>query len=84
MVAKTLIAKQDTGEWTNLVELKAYVDLSFEKLKAIVEKQTDVDWESTVTTKEFGNKTKAEAFGRIISHTNHHAGQMDILSKYGT
>jgi hypothetical protein len=83
VVAKTLIAKQDTGEWTNLVELKAYVDLSFEKLKAIVEKQTDVDWESMVTTKEFGNKTKAEAFGRIISHTNHHAGQMAILSKYG-
>lgn len=83
VIAKTVIAKTDTGEWTNLEELKAYVALSFSTLKSIVEKQTDTDWETTITTKEFGVKTKAEAFGRIVSHTNHHAGQMAILLKYG-
>ena len=57
---------------------------SFEKLKSIVEKQTDEDWETTITTKEFGTKTKAEAFGRIVSHTAYHAGQMAIINKYGT
>lgn len=83
VIAKTVIAKTDTGEWTNLIELKEYVDHSFQTLKSIVEKQNDDDWETTITTKEFGTKTKAEAFGRIVSHTNHHAGQMAILTKYG-
>ncbi|MFN3530884.1 MAG: damage-inducible protein DinB, partial [Bacteroidia bacterium] len=34
--------------------------------------------------KEFGTKTKAEAFGRIVSHTAYHAGQLAIINKYGT
>jgi uncharacterized damage-inducible protein DinB len=84
VTAKTVIAQRDTGIWTNLIELKKYVDFSFEELKTIVEKQTDAEWQSTITTKEFGTKTKAEAFGRIISHTAYHAGQISIINKYGT
>ena len=83
VVAKTVIDKYDSGEWTDLESLKAYVTISFEKLKEIVEKQTDSDWETTDSTKEFGTKTKAEAFGRIVSHTAYHAGQMAIIYKYG-
>ncbi|MCA1762471.1 MAG: DinB family protein, partial [Flavobacteriales bacterium] len=82
--AKTVIEKRDTGVWTDLAALKDYTRESFEKLKSIVEKQSDSDWEDTITTKEFGTKTKAEAFGRIISHTAYHAGQMAITNKYGT
>lgn len=84
VVAKTVIEKHDSGEWTNLQELKEYVVYSFETLKSIVEMQTDEDWETEITTKEFGTKTKAEAFGRIVSHTAYHAGQMAIINKYGT
>jgi len=84
VTAKTVIEKIDTGEWTDLEVLKNYVSESFEKLKAIIEKQTDDDWEETISTKEFGTKTKAEAFGRIISHTTYHSGQMAIIIKYGT
>lgn len=83
VTAKTVIDKRDTGEWTDLEQLKNYVAESFEKLKSIVEKQSDEDWESTITTKEFGTKTKAEAFGRIVSHTAYHAGQLAIINKYG-
>ena len=83
VTAKTVIEKKDTGEWTNLSELNEYVAHSFETLKAIIEKQTDEDWETIITTKEFGTKTKAEAFGRIVSHTAYHAGQMAINNKYG-
>jgi len=83
VVAKTVIDKYDTGEWTDLESLKQYVTYSFEQLKSIVEMQTDEDWETSITTKEFGNKTKAEAFGRIVSHTAYHAGQMAIIKKYG-
>ena len=83
VVAKTVIAKNDTGEWTNLGELTNYVNDSFAALLAIVERQTDLDWETTITTQEFGTKTKAEAFGRIVSHTAYHAGQMAIINKYG-
>jgi uncharacterized damage-inducible protein DinB len=82
--AKTVIDKHDTGEWTDLEALKNYVSESFDKLKAIVEKQTDEDWETQITTKEFGTKTKAEAFGRIVSHTAYHVGQLAIINKYGT
>ncbi|RRQ50576.1 DinB family protein [Maribacter algicola] len=84
VIAKTVIASTDTGEWTNLSELNDYVYYSFNTLKAIVERQEEMDWETLVTTEEFGTKTKAEAFGRIVSHTNHHAGQMAILIKYGS
>ena len=82
--AETVKAQRDTGEWTDFKALKEYVSESFEKLKSIVKQQTDEDWESTITTKEFGTKTKAEAFGRIISHTTYHAGQLAIINKYGT
>lgn len=83
VTAKTVIEKRDTGEWTDLETLKNYVAESFEKLKSIVVKQSDEDWASTITTKEFGTKTKAEAFGRIVSHTAYHAGQLAIINKYG-
>ena len=84
VVAKTLIAQCDTGEWTDVESLKDYVAVSFEKLEAIVAAQTDEDWETIIITKEFGTKTKAEAFGRIVSHTAYHAGQMALINKYGT
>lgn len=83
VVAKTVIDKFDSGEWIDLEGLKQYVNLSFDQLKTIVEKQSDEDWETTITTKEFGTKTKAEAFGRIVSHTAYHAGQLAIINKYG-
>lgn len=84
VTAKTLIEGKDTGVWTDLEELKDYLSRAFTELKQIVEKQNDSDWEQTISTKEFGEKTKAEAFGRIISHTAYHAGQISIIHKYGT
>lgn len=83
VTAKTVIDKRDTGEWTDLQALKNYVSESFEKLKSIVAQQTEEDWETSITTKEFGTKTKAEAFGRIVSHTAYHAGQLALVLKYG-
>lgn len=81
--AKTVITQHDTGEWTNLTELLEYQQYAFDNLKAIIEKQTDEDWQQNITTKEFGTKTKAEAIGRIISHTAWHAGQLSLSLKYG-
>jgi hypothetical protein len=81
--AKTVIAQKDTGEWTNIEELIHYQSNSFDALKAIVETQTEADWNTSITTKEFGTKTKAQAFGRIISHTTYHAGQLAMIVKYG-
>lgn len=81
--AQTVIDKYDSGEWINLNELLDYVKLSAEKLTSIIQKQQENDWEKEITTKEFGTKTKAEAFGRIVSHTAYHAGQMAIVLKYG-
>jgi uncharacterized damage-inducible protein DinB len=81
--AQTVIDKYDSGEWSNLNELLQYVHHSAEKLISIIQKQQDSDWEKEITTKEFGTKTKAEAFGRIVSHTAYHAGQMALILKYG-
>ena len=80
--AKTVIAQHDTGEWTDLGALLEYQQYAFDSLKAIIEKQTDEDWQQSITTKEFGTKTKAEAIGRIISHTAYHAGQLSLILKY--
>ncbi|MGC1242536.1 MAG: DinB family protein [Chryseosolibacter sp.] len=81
--AKTVIAQRDTGEWTNLRELIAYQEEAFNQLKKVLELQTDQDWSRVITTKEFGSKTRAEAIGRIISHTAYHAGQLGLTLKYG-
>jgi uncharacterized damage-inducible protein DinB len=79
--AKTVMTPHDTGEWTNLQELLDYQQLAFEQLKAIIQAQSEKRWAESVTTKEFGTKTKAEAFGRIVSHTAYHAGQLALTLK---
>lgn len=81
--AKTVIAQKDTGEWTNLAELLDYQEEASRCLEKAILAQTDADWQSTISTKEFGTKTKVEAFGRIVSHTAYHAGQLAIVLKYG-
>jgi uncharacterized damage-inducible protein DinB len=81
--AKTVMAQHDSGEWIHLNDLLEYCQQSFEALHAIVVKQTDENWEEIISTKEFGTKSKAEAFGRIISHTAYHAGQLALVLKYG-
>lgn len=82
VAAKTVIEKHDTGEWTNLAELLSYQEYAFECLEKAILAQTDADWLTSITTKEFGTKTKAEALGRIVSHTAYHAGQLAIIVKY--
>ena len=80
--AKTVIAGHDTGEWTDLTSLLAYVEESFETLQSTLLTQPDSVWSEVITTNEFGTKTKAEALGRIVSHTAYHAGQIAIINKY--
>lgn len=81
--AKTVIDKRDTGEWTDLQSLLDYQQYAFDSLGSAISLQSETDWQTQVTTKEFGTKTKAEAFGRILSHTSYHAGQLAIVLKYG-
>lgn len=81
--AKTVIAGHDTGEWTDLASLLAYVEESFSVLHHTLSAQPDSVWSEEITTKEFGTKTKAEALGRIVSHTAYHAGQIALINKYG-
>ena len=81
--AKTVIDQKDSGNWINMEELKSYLATSEQTLLKIIDEQSDSDWETTITTNEFGTKTKAEAFGRIISHTAYHAGQLAMILKYG-
>lgn len=84
LIVKTDITQKDTREWTNIAELKEYSDYVFKSVLAIIEQQTDENWESTITTKEFSCKTKVEAFGIIISRTAYYSGQMSIINKHGS
>ena len=81
--AKTVIAQHDTGEWTDLAALTTYVRESADVLERAIVAQSDADWDTVIETKEFGKKTKAEALGRITTHTAYHAGQIGMLLKYG-
>ncbi|GAA4437018.1 hypothetical protein GCM10023188_30750 [Pontibacter saemangeumensis] len=83
VVAKTVIDQHDTGQWTDLQDLKDYQQSAFEQLSAVLSRQPDDSWEEKITTKEFGEKSKAEALGRIVSHTAYHAGQLAMILKYG-
>lgn len=82
IVAKTLIAGKDTDEWTNLEELLSFEQYAFETLGNAISEQDN--WNEIIETKEFGKKTKAEALGRITTHTAYHAGQLAIILKYGS
>ncbi len=82
VTAKTLIAKTDTGEWDNLIELIDYQNYAFNKLQESIILKSDDAWGNIITTNEFGTKSLSEALGRIISHTAWHAGQMAPILKY--
>jgi uncharacterized damage-inducible protein DinB len=84
IIAHTVIAKKDSGEWTDLENIRSLLNLSRKTLITILNKQQQEDWNEKIITKEFGTKTKAQALGRIVSHTAYHAGQLGMLLKYGT
>jgi uncharacterized damage-inducible protein DinB len=81
--ARTVAKGFDTGEWTDLAALKIYVHESAATLQRAIEATADADWDTVIETKEFGRKTKAEALGRIVTHTAYHAGQLAVVVKYG-
>jgi uncharacterized damage-inducible protein DinB len=82
--ASTVAKGHDTGEWTDLAALKAYVQESADTLRRAIEATSDTDWDTVIETKEFGKKTKAEALGRIVTHSAYHAGQLAMVVKYGS
>ena len=73
---------KDHGQFTDLDALLAHLEDARRVLRAALERQTDADWEAYIETREFGRKTKAEALGRIATHTAWHAGQMGLILKY--
>jgi uncharacterized damage-inducible protein DinB len=79
--AQTLKSGKDTGEWTDLESLMDLMDEAGKQLEKAIKNQED--WDAVIETKEFGKKTKAEALGRITTHSAYHAGQLAIVLKYG-
>ncbi len=80
---RTIIPHIENLDWTNLKELKTYVSYSGEMLKNTIGKQKESHWEEIVNVKELGRMSKSAVFGRLISHTAYHAGQIAIVKKYG-
>jgi hypothetical protein len=81
--AKTVINKKDSGEWVNMHEIIAFLEDSKNRISKAIVNQADNTWNDLITTNEFGTKSKMEAFGRIISHTAYHTGQIGMILKYG-
>lgn len=75
-------AIHDTGKFTNLNTELNLLNESASVLEQAILKQSDGDWQTNITTAEFGTVTKAEALSRIISHTAYHAGQIGLILKY--
>ena len=83
VVAHTIIDQKDTGVWIDIQSIQSLLNESGETIASVIANLSEDDWVTQITTKEFGTKTKAEAFGRIISHTAYHAGQVAMIQKYG-
>ncbi len=83
VIAHTVIDQKDTGVWTDHQAIQSLLNESGETIASVIAALSEDDWGIQITTKEFGTKTKAEAFGRIISHTAYHAGQVAMIQKYG-
>lgn len=74
------IAK-DHGQFNELEPLLELIERAGDQLGAAIR---DIDdWNGEVTTAEFGTVTRAEALGRIMTHTAYHAGQVALANKYG-
>lgn len=74
------IAK-DRAQFNELKPLLDLIEKAGEELGLAI---SDIDdWEEKVSTAEFGTVTKAEALGRITTHTAYHAGQIGLALKYG-
>ena len=74
------IAK-DRGQFDELEPLLELIEKAGKELGAAI--QEIDDWEGEVTTAEFGTVSRAEALGRITTHTAYHAGQIGLAVKYG-
>lgn len=74
------IAK-DRGQFNELEPLLDLIERAGNELGAAI--QNVDDWDGEVTTAEFGTVTRAEAIGRILTHTAYHAGQVALAKKYG-
>lgn len=83
IIAHTVIDQKDTGVWTDLKAIQTLLLESGNTIASVIGSVLEDEWVTQITTKEFGTKTKAEAFGRIISHTAYHAGQVAMIQKYG-
>ncbi len=83
VTANTIGKTKDSGRYINLSELLESLSAAEKVLTMALQSQKEEDWESNVTTAEFGTITKAEALARIISHTAYHSGQIALILKYG-
>jgi len=81
---ETLGVGKDKGQYTNLKQLLDYTEESKVFLEQAISDVQPNEWNKEITTKEFGTRTKAQALGRITSHTAYHAGQIGIILKYGS
>ncbi len=83
VTANTIGKTKYSGRYINLSELLESLSAAEKVLTMALQSQKEEDWESNVTTAEFGTITKAEALARIISHTAYHSGQIALILKYG-
>ncbi|MFH0736082.1 MAG: DinB family protein [bacterium] len=82
-IPKTFGKKYTDNElFSDLTPILALLEEADTKMIEAISKVEEDKWDTIVTT-PIGPFGLSDAFGRIISHTNYHLGQIGLIMKYG-
>jgi uncharacterized damage-inducible protein DinB len=81
--ANTTMGREDNGEYYDLSESKALVDMGFNLFENLVKTQSDEEWSEMIDTPFFGQVSKMRLFSHVLFHNAHHAGQISLSLSRG-
>ena len=81
--ANTTMGKEDNGEYYDLSESKALVEMGFNLFENLVKSLSDEEWSEVIDTPFFGQVSKMRLFSHVLFHNAHHAGQISLSLSRG-
>jgi hypothetical protein len=77
------MGREDNGEYYDLSESKALVDMGFNLFENLVKTLSEEEWSEMVDTPFFGQVSKMRLFSHVLFHNAHHAGQISLSLSRG-
>lgn len=81
--ANTTMGKEDNGEYYDLSESKALVEMGFNLFENLVKSLSNEEWSEVIDTPFFGQVSKMRLFSHVLFHNAHHAGQISLSLSRG-